>query len=206
MGLLEKAQMKKQQLDESELIQEESKEELTEEPKEEPQGLLAKAQQKIQTKEKPLDIGISSKGKQAINVIEEQQGFGYKKIGSRRIVFDHNINEYRYEVIEPQLNETEKELKKELAHLFKMLADIDTFDMNDEEKEKFLGETLEQIIIDNDIKLEPEPESESKNGFLKKIKPKKKPKSSKNLFSKILSKKKKEEETEEIEEEVEKPP
>jgi len=51
MGLLEKAQMKKQQLDESELIQEEeSKEDLLEKPKEEPHGLLAKAQQKIQAK------------------------------------------------------------------------------------------------------------------------------------------------------------
>jgi len=202
MGLLEKAQIRKQQLEGSELIQKEPKEELSEKSTEESQGLLAKAQQRIQTKEQLFDRGIRPKGKQGIEVIEEEQGCGYKKLGSRRIVFDHNINEYRYEVIEPQLNETEKELKKELAHLFKMLADIDTFDMNDEEKEKFLGETLEQIIIDNDIKLEPEPEPESKNGFLKKIKPKKKPKSSKNLFSK----KKKEEETEEIEEEVEKPP
>ena len=202
MGLLEKAQIRKQQLEGSELIQEESKEELSEKPTEESQGLLAKAQQRMQTKEQLFDRGIRPEGKQGIEVIEEEQGCGHKKLGSRRIVFDHNINEYRYEVIEPQLNETEKELKKELAHLFKMLADIDTFDMNDEEKEKFLGETLEQIIIDNDIKLEPEPESEPKNGFLKKIKPKKKPKSSKNLFSK----KKKEEETEEIEEEVEKPP
>jgi len=207
MGLLEKAQIRKQQLEESELIQKEPKEELSEKPTEESQGLLAKVQQRMQTKEQLFDRGIRPKGKQGIEVIEEEQGCGYKKLGSRRIVFDHNINEYRYEVIEPQLNETEKELKKELAHLFKMLADIDTFDMNDEEKEKFLGETLEQVIIDNDIKLEPEPESESKNGFLKKIKPKKtkpkkKPKSSKNLFSK----KKKEAETEEIEEEVEKPP
>lgn len=207
MGLLEKAQIRKQQLEGSELIQKEPKEELSEKPTEESQGLLAKAQQQMQTKEQLFDRGIRPKGKQGIEVIEEEQGCGYKKLGSRRIVFDHNINEYRYEVIEPQLNETEKELKKELAHLFKMLADIDTFDMNDEEKEKFLGETLKQVIIDNDIKLEPEPEPESKNGFLKKIKPKKtepkkKPKSSKNLFSK----KKKEEETEEIEEEVEKPP
>ena len=211
MGLLEKAQMKKQQLDESELIQEESKEELTEEPKEEPQGLLAKAQQKIQTKEKPLDIGISSKGKQAIDVIEEQQGFGYKKLGSRRIVFDHNINEYRYEVIEPQLNETEKEIKSELAHLFKMLADIDTFDMDDEEKEKFLEETMAQIVIDNNIKLEPEPEPEpeQKNWLLKKIvrqkKPKLKQKKEPKTFKELFFKKKKQEQTEEVEE-VEKPP
>ncbi len=210
MGLLEKVQMKKQQLEGSELIQEEeSKGRLVEEPKEEPQGLLAKAQQKIQTKEKPLDIGISPEGKQAIDVIEEQQGFGYKKLGSRRIVFDHNINEYRYEVIEPQLNETEKEIKSELAHLFKMLADIDTFDMDDEEKEKFLEETMAQIVIDNDIKLEPEPEPEQKSGLLKKIlqhkKPKLKQKKEPKTFKELFVKKKKQEETEEVEE-VEKPP
>ncbi len=211
MGLLEKAQMKKRQLEESELIQEEPKEELTEEPKEEPkeepQSLLAKAQQKIQTKEKPLDIGISSEGKQAIDVIEEQQEFGYKKLGSRRIVFDHNINEYRYEVIEPQLNETEKEIKNELAHLFKMLADIDTFDMDDEEKEKFLEETMAQIVIDNDIKLEPEPEQ--KSGLLKKTaqqkKPKLKQKKEPKTFKELFVKKKKQDETEELDE-VEKPP
>ena len=106
MGLLEKAQIRKQQLEESELIQEEPKEELSEKPTEESQGLLAKAQQRIQTKEQLFDIRPG--GKQGIEVIEEEQRCGYKKLGSRRIVFDHNINEYRYEVIEPELNETEK--------------------------------------------------------------------------------------------------
>jgi flagellar protein FlaI len=213
MGLLEKARMKKQQLDESEQIQEEvPKKDLFEKPKEEPQGLLAKARQKIQAKEKPSGLGTQGKEKQEMEVIEEQQGFGYKKLGSRRIVFDHNINEYRYEIIEPQLNETEKEIKNELAHLFKMLADIDTFDMNDEEKEKFLEETMAQIAIDNDIKLEPEPEPEpeQESGLLKKIIPHKKPKLKQKkepkTFKELFFKKKKQEETEEAKEEVEKPP
>ena len=208
MGLLEKAQMKKQQIGESELIQEEPDEELIEEPNDRSQGLLAKAQQKVQTKEKPLGMDMSSERKQAIDVIEEQQGFGYKKLGSRRIVLDHNINEYRYEVIEPQLNETEKEIKNELAHLFKMLADIDTFDMDNEEKEKFLEKTMAQIIIDNDIKLEPEPEQ--KSGLLKKTvqhkKPKPKQKKEPKTFKELFVKKKKQEETEESKEKVEKPP
>ena len=210
MGLLEKAQIRKQHTNGSELISEELKEEICEEPKQEPQGLLAKAQQKIQTKEKTCNIGVKSDGKQEIELIEEQLGYGYKKLGIRRIVFDHNINEYRFEVIEPQLNETEKEIKNELAHLFKMLADIDTFDMDEAEKEKFLEETMEQIIIDNDIKLEPEPESESKQGFLKKTKTKKaKQKKEPKTFKELFSKKKKDEETEkteEIEEKKEKPP
>ena len=210
MGLLEKAQIRKQHTNGSELISEELKEEICEEPKQEPQGLLAKAQQKIHTPEQPSKKIIHPSGDKKIEVIEEQHDFGYKNLGSKRIVFDHNINEYRFELIEPQLNETEKEIKNELAHLFKMLADIDTFDMDEAEKEKFLEETMEQIIIDNDIKLEPEPESESKQGFLKKTKTKKaKQKKKPKTFKELFSKKKKDEETEkteEIEEKKEKPP
>jgi len=80
MGLLEKAQIRKQQLEGSELIQEESKEELSEKPTEESQGLLAKVQQRIQKKEQLFDRSIRPKGKQGIEVIEEEQRCGYKKV------------------------------------------------------------------------------------------------------------------------------
>ncbi len=151
MGLLEKAQQRKEQLEESEDLQISHTEKTIEKPK----GLLEKIQQRKQEKEKILHPVISVKdGAQSIEIIDEQKGFGWKKLGSKRIVYDHNINEYRYEVIEPQLTEEEKKIKKEISHLFKMLADVDTFDMNKEEKEKFLGETLEQIIIDNNIKFD----------------------------------------------------
>ena len=68
-----------------------------------------------------------------------------------------NYNQYkRIEFIqsfsEPILNEDEQDTLGELSHLFKMLADVNITDMNKEEKEKYLGETLEQIIIDNNIK------------------------------------------------------
>lgn len=89
-----------------------------------------------------------------IEVVETQDGFGYKKLGKKRIIFDHITNEYRYEVDEPKLTDEEKETKKEIAHLFKMLADIQTFDMDPKEKERFLLETIERIIIDNDIVFE----------------------------------------------------
>ncbi|MCK5112103.1 MAG: type II/IV secretion system ATPase subunit [Thermoplasmatales archaeon] len=148
MGLLEKAQQRKEQLEESKDLQISHTEKVIEEPK----GFLEKAQQRKQEKVSPSVISV--KEEQSIDVIEEQKGFGWKKLGSKRIVYDHNVNEYRYEVIEPQLNEAEKKTKKEISHLFKMLADVDTFDMNKEEKEKFLKETLEHIIIDNDIKFD----------------------------------------------------
>ena len=151
MGLLEKAQQRKEQLEESEDLQIPHTEKTIEKPK----GLLEKIQQRKQEKEKILHPVISVKdGEQSIEIIDEQKGFGWKKLGSKRIVYDHNVNEYIYELIEPQLTEEEKKIKKEISHLFKMLADVDTFDMNKEEKEKFLEETLEQIIIDNDIKFD----------------------------------------------------
>jgi len=207
MGLLEKAQLKKKQNNDSPLVLEEPKTDIHEFPKQEPKGLLAKAKQK---KEQPKTLGLTHDGKQEIDVIEEQQDYGYKKLGSKRIVFDHSINEYRFELIEPELNETEKELKNELSHLFKMLADIDTFDMDDSEKEKFLEDTLGQIIKDNDIKLEPEPEPEidDKKTLLKKIKNVKliKLKKAKKIFGKLFSKKNKEPDSEEIKEEIIKPP
>lgn len=86
-----------------------------------------------------------------IEVLETQDGFGYKKLGKKRIIFDHTTNEIRYEVEEPKLTTEEKATKNELSHLFKMLADINTFDMDPKEKEKFLQETMDRIIIDNDI-------------------------------------------------------
>ena len=151
MGLLEKAQQRKEQLEESEDLQISHTEKTIEKPK----GLLEKIQQRKQEKEKILHSVMSVKYRdQSIEIIDEQKGFGWKKLGSKRTVYDHNVNEYRYEVIEPQLTEEETKIKKEISHLFKMLADVDTFDMNKEEKEKFLEETLEQIITDNDIKFD----------------------------------------------------
>ncbi|MEM0466620.1 MAG: type II/IV secretion system ATPase subunit [Candidatus Thermoplasmatota archaeon] len=112
------------------------------------QGLLAKAKlQKNKTAEPSLTICHDG----GLEILEQSEGYGWKKMGKKRIVFDHTTNTYRYEVIEPELTNDEAELKKELSHLFKMLADINTFDMTYEEKEKFCLETLERIIKDNNI-------------------------------------------------------
>ncbi|UCD14599.1 MAG: type II/IV secretion system ATPase subunit [Thermoplasmatales archaeon] len=151
MGLLEKAQQRREQLEESKVGQSSQIGETLEEP----EGLFKKAQERKQTEEKTLySVRRGEDEERNIEVAEEQKGFGWKKLGSKRIIYDHTDSEYKYEVIEPQLTEDEKKTKKELSHLFKMLADVDTFDMNKEEKGKFLDETLEQIINDNDIKFE----------------------------------------------------
>jgi flagellar protein FlaI len=90
-------------------------------------------------------------GSKKIEIIEEQTGFGWKKQGTKRIIYDHTNHEFIFEVIEPPIKDEEKQTKEEISHLFKMLADVNTFDITYEEKEKFLEETIEHIISDNHI-------------------------------------------------------
>ncbi len=193
MGLLEKAQQKKVTVDNEELKQTEKvNEELTK-----PIGLLEKIKQKkeIPTEEKKINENIEPENNEEKDVIEEKTGFGWKGIGTRRIVFDHNINENVYEVLEPVLNEEEIEVKEELSRLFKMLADVNISDMNRDEKEKYLEETLEQIIIDNDIKfIGRKKKKEEKDEDTESIK--KEQNKKKNPLKNLFSKKKKEEKDE----------
>jgi flagellar protein FlaI len=179
MGLLEKAQeriLSGESLSTKE-IEKESKS----------KGLFEKAKQRTKEiiKENKL---IDDKKLENKDIIEEKTGFGWRGIGVRRIVFDKNINEYIYEVIEPDLNEEEKDVKEELSRLFKMLADVNISDMNKKEMEKYLEETLEQIIIDNDIKFfgrkNKKKEEKNKKSELEKKDQNKEKKSLKNLFSK----------------------
>jgi flagellar protein FlaI len=137
MGLLEKAQQRKEALQETKDLEEKSLlKEVVEEPK----------------PKKVVYSGIKVKKEGQRDVVDERKDFGWKGLGSRRIVFDPNINEYRYEVSEPVLKEEELKTKNELTRLFKMLADVNVFDIDKEEKKKHLEETLERIIIDNDVK------------------------------------------------------
>lgn len=104
--------------------------------------------------EEEIDELFTEEKEKQIEIIEEQTGFGWKQQGKKQIVYDHTTHEFLYQVIEPSLNEDQTQTKDEIAHLFKMLADIDTFDMTFEEKEKFLEETIEHIILDNHIYIE----------------------------------------------------
>ena len=113
----------------------------TKEKKDEPSGLLQKA---------PL-IKKQYFDKKNCEIIEEKKGFGYNGLATRRILQDKSSKVYFYEITEPVLTEVEKEIKTELTHLFKMLANINVANMTEEEKNKFLQETLDQIVIDNDI-------------------------------------------------------
>ena len=180
MGLLEKAQQQKQKIekkDDSNIkivkdINDENKTDcktkklnqknLKEEIKKpiEKKGLLEKAKEKKQkeTKDEKEEKQEKKIIKKEIkldknkDVIEEKSGFGYKGMGTRMILFDKIEKQYYYYVTEPELSEEEKEIKQEISHLFKMLADVNAADMEKEEKEEFLIKTLDQIIKDNNIK------------------------------------------------------
>jgi len=86
----------------------------------------------------------------------EKKGFGWKGLGFRRIVFDNTIKEYRYEVIEPELEEKEVAIKNKIIYLFRTNDDLDVFDMNDKEKIQYLEGAFQKIIDENHIKLEEE--------------------------------------------------
>jgi len=111
MGLLEKAQQRKKELEQT---QEEKIQETT--IATETKGLLEKAQQRKKELEKKEKIVTLEKTKWEGNkeIIEEKTGFGWKGLGTRRIVYDHSINEYVYELIEPELSEQEEDLLKKI--------------------------------------------------------------------------------------------
>ena len=137
MGLLEKAQQRKQNLNEtkdtleSDIVVEKRDKQiktigLLEKSKKREKQLSEKTRdikegiaEEILEKQEPTTVYPVSK-----DIIEEREGFGWKGQGIRRIVYDHKISEYVYEVSEPGLDSNDLEIKKELSHLFKMLADV----------------------------------------------------------------------------------
>ena len=173
MGLLEKAQEKKQkqeEIDNEVLLQE--KVGLSQERDNTKKDLQENLTEEKKIKDYHFKKLNGTKFKKEI--IEEKRGFGWKGLGTRRIVYYNDINDYIYEVTEPVLNESEKVIKKELSHLFKMLADVDVSKMDMIGKEKYLEEILEQVIIDNDIKFYPRENNKTEKSRFNLIKTKKK--------------------------------
>jgi archaeal flagellar protein FlaI len=166
MGLLELAQIQKQQQDEGASLP------ILNEEIEEIQGsgLLAmakrsKMQATTQNDSKKTGSELLKKFHEPHVVIEEKRGFGYKGMGARKIIQLKKTNEYLYQVIEPILNEQEIEIKKELSHLFKMLADINIAVESEGQRKKYLEQTLDQIVKDNDIKFYPVEKKPEKKSF-----------------------------------------
>jgi flagellar protein FlaI len=88
-------------------------------------------------------------------IIEEKSSFGWKGLGRRRIIQLKSTGEFLYQLIEPTLKDYEIEIKKELSHLFKMLADVNVSGEIEKERLDYLQNILDQIVLDNNIKFYP---------------------------------------------------
>ena len=113
---------------------------------------------KPQVKEKAKEIRKARRMEEVARepkerIVDERKGFGWKGLGSRLIIYDERTKEYKYIVREPPLTEEEERIKDELIRLFKLLADIEVFDVDEEGKKKILEESLNQIIRDNGIRI-----------------------------------------------------
>jgi len=80
-----------------------------------------------------------------------RKGFGWKGIGARKIIFNNEIKEYCYEVIEPELTPEEIEIKNKLIYFFRVRADLDVFKMNEEEKTYNLERALDKLGVENNL-------------------------------------------------------
>ena len=85
-----------------------------------------------------------------------RKGLGWKGIGERKIVFNNDIKEYCYEVIEPKLTAEEEEIKNKLIYFFRVRADLDVFKMTEDEKKENLEKTLDKLVIENNLNLKGE--------------------------------------------------
>jgi hypothetical protein len=84
------------------------------------------------TKTTPADAPRNTK------IIDEKKGYGWKGLGSRKILFDNERKEYLYEANEPHLTEKQEQLKSKLIVLFRKFADVDVFEGTVQEKWKIL--------------------------------------------------------------------
>jgi flagellar protein FlaI len=72
-----------------------------------------------------------------------------------RVIYDHTTHEYTYQVIEPVLSEPEKDLLKELKERLFETLDINTKDISKEEARTQLRNSVDDILADYGIKLNP---------------------------------------------------
>ena len=89
-------------------------------------------EQKLKLEEKSKDKDIDNLDVHEGGLSYYRTGFGWKGQGSRRVIFDDKIKEYRYEVIEPKLDEKELDIKDKLIYFFRVKADVDVFDVDDD--------------------------------------------------------------------------
>jgi len=72
-----------------------------------------------------------------------------------RIIFDHNAHEYQYRVIEPELTDAEIVLRDEIIQRLFETLDVNTQDLTKEKANDALKGSVDEIISDYGIKLDP---------------------------------------------------
>ncbi|MDI6718437.1 MAG: type II/IV secretion system ATPase subunit [Methanomicrobiales archaeon] len=72
-----------------------------------------------------------------------------------RVTYDNTTHEYTYHVLEPELNEAEKELLSELKERLFETLDVNTKDLTKETAKKALRTAVDDITADYGIKLTP---------------------------------------------------
>jgi Type IV secretory pathway, VirB11 components, and related ATPases involved in archaeal flagella biosynthesis len=72
-----------------------------------------------------------------------------------RVIYDHATHEYTYQVIEPVLSEPEQDLLSELKERLFETLDINTKDISKEEAQNKLRATVDDILADYGIRLNP---------------------------------------------------
>jgi len=72
-----------------------------------------------------------------------------------RVIYDHATHEYTYQVIEPVLSEPEKDLLKEIKERLFETLDVNTKDISKEEARRRLRNSVDEILSDYGIKLNP---------------------------------------------------
>jgi len=116
------------------------------------QEKLNEAKREDDQKKRSLARRVVPQGK----ILSEKTGFGWKGLGSRKVIFDDKIKESVYAVIEPELNKEEQIIKDRLIYYFRVRADVDVFGMNDKTKKVYLEEALNKIVKEKHIKLKEE--------------------------------------------------
>jgi len=87
------------------------------------------------------------------DIIYEKTGFGWKGLGSRRIIIDEKLKEHVYEVIEPELSKEEEKIKDKLIHLFRIRADIDASNIDKQVKKEYLEKILDDLTEKNHLEI-----------------------------------------------------
>ena len=90
------------------------------------------------------------------DLIFESKGFGWKGLGSRKIIYDSDLKEYKYVVIEPKLTPEVQKIKDNLIYFFRVGSDIDVFDKDEENKFKNLEISLDKIVKEKNLKIKGE--------------------------------------------------